>query len=159
MFRVADVEIAILLIEPKPLPQNYRSLMRLRAKKGHRERDLDIRGSNGNEFRIILRQSEFNMLDFSAILAYRPQESNQLFILRRYNGRSHEHTNSIEQETFYNFHIHQATERYQELGAKEATYAQPSNNYNSLQEAIDCMFEECKFITPPEISTAQQRML
>lgn len=159
MFLITDTEIAKLIIEPKPLPENYRSRLRLRNKRGHRERDLDVRGSNGNEFRIILRQSEHNVFDFSVILAYSSRESNQLFILRRYNGRSHEHTNSLEEETFYDFHIHQATERYQELGSKEATYAQPSNNYNSIQEAIDCMFTECKFIIPPEAPSAQPKLL
>jgi len=55
-------------------------------------------------------------LDFSIILAYCPEASNQLFRLRRYNGKSHEHTNTIEADKFYNYHIHTATERYQELG-------------------------------------------
>jgi len=158
MFLLKDSEIAKLINEPKPLPGNYLSLMKLRPKRGHSERDFDFQGVNGSEFRIIQRQSEFNVLDFTVILAYRPRESNTWFRLRRYNGRSHEHTNSIEEEKFYDFHIHRATERYQDLGAKEETYAQPSDKYNSLQEAIEFMFEECKFITPPEIPSAQGKM-
>ncbi len=158
MIRLSDAEIAKLIDEPKPLPRNYRSLMRLRPKKGHRERDLDVTGSNGQEFRIIQRQSEFNVLDFSVILAYRPSQTNELFILRRYNGRSHEHTNSLEAETFYTFHIHQATERYQDMGAKEATYARASTEYSSLEEAVERMFAECGFIVPPETPSAQGRL-
>lgn len=159
MIRLSDAEIAKLIGEPKPLPGNYRSLMRLRAKRGHRERDLDVTGSNGHEFRIIQRQSEFNMLDFSVILAYRPREINELFLLRRYNGRSHEHTNSIEVETFYSFHIHQATERYQDLGAKEASYAKPATEYSSIEEAVERMFAECGFVVPPEIPSAQGKLI
>jgi hypothetical protein len=71
---------------------------------------LDIKGADGGDYRLVLRQSILNPLDFSIILAYRPPKSNQLFRLQRYNGKSHEHTNPIEEETFYNFHIHQATE-------------------------------------------------
>lgn len=158
MYKLTDEEIAKLISEPKPLPENYRSSMRLRPKKGHSERDLDVRGINGSEFRIIQRQSGFNLLDFSVILAYRPRESNQLFKLRRYNGRSHEHTNDIENETFYDFHIHQATEGYQELGAKEESFAQRSDKYHSLPEAVEYMFEECSFVVPPETPSAQRTM-
>jgi len=88
-------------------------------KRGHQERHFDITGVDGSEFRVILRQSTANVLDFSAILAVRVPQSSQVFRLRRYNGRSHEHTNHIEGLSFYDFHIHLATERYQELGARE----------------------------------------
>jgi len=157
--QLSDEQIANLVSESKPLPDNYKSLMRTRPKKGHRERDLNIKGTHGNDFRIILRQSEYNALDFSVILAYCPPQTNILFLLRRYNGRSHEHTNSIEEETFYNFHVHHATERYQELGAKEASYAVPTTEYASLEEAIQCLFGECGFIVPPDINSAQGKLL
>ena len=159
MVRLSDAEIANLITEPKPLPGNYKSLMHLRTKKAHRERDLDIQGSGGHQFRIILRQSALNPLDFSVILAYLPHNTNELFLLRRYNGRSHEHTNSIEGHTFYAFHIHQATERYQDLGAKEATYAEPCTTYATIEEAAASMFGECGFIIPPEISSAQGKLI
>jgi hypothetical protein len=157
--RLSDQEIAKLVKEPKILPKNYKSLMQLKIKKGHRERDLDIKGANGNDFRIIQRQSESNILDFSVILAYRPRLTNELFLLRRYNGRSHEHTNSIEEYTFYSFHIHQATERYQDLWAKEASYAEPTTQYSSLDEAINCMFSDCGFIIPPDAPANQAKLL
>jgi hypothetical protein len=156
MIKLNDNEIDQLISEKKTLTGNYKSLLRLKPKRGHKERELDIIGIEGHEFRVILRQSEFNILDFSVILTYRPPGSNELFTLRRYNGRSHEHTNSIEKQTFYSFHIHRATERYQELGSKEATYAEPCNNkYNSIDGAITCMFEECGFEIPPETSSSQ----
>lgn len=83
------------------------------------------------------------MLDFSLILAWRAKDSNQLFRLRRYNGRSHEHTNIIENQTFYDFHIHQATERYQMSGFREDAFAQPTNRYADLSGALCCMIEDC----------------
>ena len=112
---------------------------------------MDIEGADGGEYRLILRQSTINALDFSVILVYRPQKSNQLFRLKRYNGKSHEHTNPIEGETFYDFHIHQATERYQEIGAREDTYAKPTDRFADFQQAISCMLKDCGFETPLDL--------
>jgi hypothetical protein len=110
--RFSDHEIAEMIREPKTLPKNYLSRIQLREKRGHKERELDVTGDNGRQYRLILRQSNVNPLDFSVILAVIPPDSNQLFRLRRFNGKSHEHTNPIEGETFYDFHVHSATERY-----------------------------------------------
>ena len=87
---LSDHDIELLLKEVKPLPENYRSKIQIRPKRGHKERELDVQGVNESDFRLILRQSLINPIDFSVILAYRPPNSNQLFRLRRYNGKSHE---------------------------------------------------------------------
>ena len=147
---LSDEDIASLTKENKTIPADYRRRIELRLKRGHKERELDVQGANGNEFRIILRQSLFNPLDFSVILTYMPPMSNQLFRLRRYNGKSHEHTNPIEGETFYGFHIHQATERYQQMGAKEDMYAEPTNRFSDFHQAISCMLRDCSFDIPSE---------
>ena len=147
--RLNERDIARLIQERKPLPDDYQSHIELRAKRGHRERELDVTGSDGDEFRLILRQSTHNTLDFSVILAYRLPGSNEVFRLRRYNGRSHIHSNSIERQTFYyEFHAHQATERYQEIGAREDSYAEPTDRYSDIQSALDCMFQDCGFELP-----------
>ena len=144
-----DHDIESLLKEIKPLPEDYRSKIQIRPKRGHKERELDVQGVNGSNFRLILRQSLINPIDFSVILTYRTPNSNQLFRLRRYNGKSHEHTNNIEEERFYDFHIHQATERYQEIGAREDTYAAASNRFSEFHQAIVCIIEDCAFEGPP----------
>ncbi len=154
--RLSDEEIAQLVSERKPLPENYQSQLQLRPKRGHHERELDIVGANDSGFRLILTESLFNSLDFSVILAYRMPQSNEVFRLRRYNGRSHEHTNSIEQQTFYDFHVHQATERYQEIGSTEDSYAQPTDRFSDLRGALDCMLGDCGFDVPPQL---QSRLL
>ena len=146
--KYTDQEIAALIVERKPLPHDYRTRIQLREKQGHKERELDVRGENGNEFRLILRQSSFNPLDFSIILAVLPPDTNQPFRLKRYNGKSHEHTNHIEGNTFYDFHIHIATERYQEIGIREDAYAEPTENFADFHSAIRCMINECAFALP-----------
>jgi hypothetical protein len=96
-------------------------------------------------FRLIIRQNSKNRNDFSVILACLPPNSSTFFRLRRYNGKSHEHTNKLEQERFYDFHIHTATERYQEEGQREDGYAEPTDRYHDLDGAINCMIADCAF--------------
>ena len=145
---LSDAEITVLLAEPKPLPEDYSARLQLRPKSGHKERELDVTGAGGSDFQLIVRQSIFNPLDFSVILGYLMPGSNILFRLRRYNGRSHEHTNRIEGNTFYDFHIHTATERYQAAGFEEDHYAETTNRYAELSGAIQCMLQDCAFEVP-----------
>jgi len=152
---LSDQDIERLIKEKKHLPANYQGKIQVQPKRGHKERELDIKGEDGNDFRLILRQSLFNPLDFSIILVYRPPQSNILFRLRRYNGKSHEHTNPIEGGTFYDYHIHQATERYQQIGAKEDTYAERTNRFSDFHQAISCIINDCGF----EIPSGTQRSL
>ena len=100
---------------------------------------------SGREFWIFLRQSTLNMFDFSAILGYQLPQLHNVFRLRRYNGRSHEHTNVLEQEKFYGYHIHTATKRYQQPGFREDHYAVTTNRYQTLEQAIECMLDDCGF--------------
>jgi hypothetical protein len=146
--RLTDAEIARLVAERKPLPDDYRSRLQVRPKRGHRERELELEGAAGGQFLVILRQSDFNPLDFSVILGYRLPGLSTVFRLRRYNGRSHQHTNRIEGEEFYGFHVHEATERYQALGAREDTYARPTTRYGDFGGAVDCLLEDCGFSVP-----------
>ena len=51
--------------------------------------------------------------------------------------------------TFYDFHIHTATERYQEAGYAEEHYAEPTDRYADLSGAIQCLIQDCAFELPP----------
>ena len=146
----SDQEIESLVQELKPLPSSWRDRTRLQSKRGHQERHLDQTGGARSEFSLILRQSTNNRFDFSIILAVRIPRSNQLFRLRRCNGRSHEHTNHIEGVTFYDFHMHFATERYQALGAREDAYAEPTDRYGDFHGALRCLIADANFEVPPE---------
>jgi len=143
---LTDAEILALINEPKQLESGYMGKLQLRPKQGHKERELDITGTNGSEFRLILRQSLLNVLDFSAILAYSGESSSPVFRLRRYNGKSHDHTNKLERQTFYDFHVHYATERYQHSGLSEDAYAEVTNRYGDFQGALSCLIEDCGLV-------------
>ena len=145
-----DDQIDALVQERKPLPANWRDRTRMKAKRGHDEQHLDLTGEAGTGFRLMLRQNRINGLDFSVILAVLVPQSTQVFRLRRYNGRSHQHTNAIENERFYDFHIHLATERYQAIGAREDAYARPTDRYGDVHGALDCLFADANFSVPPK---------
>ena len=109
---------------------------------------MDAVGEDGNAYEIRLRQSLKNPLDFSVILALRPKDSNRLFRLRRHNGKSHEHKNAIEQDVFYDFHIHASTERYQELGSDEDGFAEPTEAYTDIRTALVFLMHEANISAP-----------
>jgi hypothetical protein len=157
--RFSDQAIHDFLDEAKPLPPNFVILRSLREKRGHSEQELDIKGNNNNLFRLIVRQNSINHLDFSIILGIIPSDKIKLFRLRRYNGRSHEHTNLIENQKFYDFHIHTATERYQEIGAHEDAFAESTDRYTNYYDALQCMFMDCNFIFPNNAQRALFRVL
>lgn len=147
----SDQEIVVLLKERKPLPPDWRDRIRLRPKRGHDEQQLQLIGDAASEFRLILRQNKINPLDFSIILAVRVPQSNRLFRLRRYNGKSHEHANKIEDVKFYDFHIHNATERYQEIGMREDAYAEPTDRYGEFYSALLCLIDDAYLDVPREL--------
>lgn len=152
--QLTEEKISALLAESKHLPERYWEKFQPKPKRGHDERELDLVGSNGSEFRLIFRKATLNVLDFSDIFAYRIPNSNTIFRLRRYNGKSHEHTNQIEKQTFYGFHIHMATERYQIQGMREDSYAELTGRYGDFNGALACMIEDCAFVVPPSGQTA-----
>jgi len=144
-----DNQIKELIQEEKPLSHDYKARLELRKKRGHDERELTIQGSEGHDFHIILRQSSIDRLNFSVILGVTVPGTNRIFRLRRYNSKSHQHSNRLEEsDKFYSYHIHQATARYQEAGWEEEAYAKPTDRFSDLHGAIKCMLQDCAFILP-----------
>jgi len=147
--RLTDVDIAALIAERKPAPSDLQQQLVTKLKRGHKESVATIKGSGGSDFAVIVRESIFNALDFSVILGVELPKSGQIFRLRRYNGRHH-HTNAIEGVSFYGFHIHSATERYQAMGRDEDAFAEPTTRYSTLSSAVDCLIIDCAFELPPD---------
>ena len=139
----SDSDIASLIHEPKVVPvRGWRRASRLTPKGAHGQGRLEARGVSGVRFVIIVRANAINSLDFSVILGTYPNRSNQLFRLRRYNGKGHPHRNKIEGNAFYDFHIHTATERYQSSGYDEDGYAETTDRFATYVEAMHCLFED-----------------
>ncbi|KAA0236796.1 MAG: hypothetical protein DYH07_07025 [Armatimonadetes bacterium ATM1] len=152
---MTDAEIAALIEETKTLPADYLQRLKQKTKRGHREAEVELPGTRGSVFRVIIRESSENPLDFSVILAHKPPNTNVWFRLRRYNGKSHEHTNRLEGSKFFDFHIHTATERYQDSGFREDAFAEPTARYSDVNGALECLISDCGF----EIERGNQKSL
>ena len=149
-----DAEINNLVAEEKSHPVTLSEIMAFKQSDGHKRSSFEINRPDGSRFIIKLRQNQNNINDFSAIIGFQEKGNNTSFILRRYNGKSHEHSNRIEGNKFYYFHIHIATQRYQDDGRKEESYAEESDQYTDLTSALRCLLAECniKIKTNPQES-------
>jgi len=145
---LSDAEIVTLISEPKIIPRGLIRTMRVTKKRKHTEFDHHVTGERGSRFILKLRQNTIDAFDFSAILLYVPAKGGHEFRLRRYNGRHGEHTNKLENQTFYEYHIHTATQRYQECGIREDGYAEVTDRYVDLQSATMCLLKDCGFRHP-----------
>ena len=147
-FSFTDDDIRRPIVEPKLMPKGYPAcFMPKNKRRGYLEKEASVTGRNGSTFCVLCRAKVTDPNDFSVILCYVPDDSNVLFRLRRYNGK-HEHTNRLEKHRFYDFHIHCATERYQELGADEDAYAEPTDRYATIADALTCLLQDCAFDLP-----------
>lgn len=154
---LSDAEIQQLLQEPKPLPQNWEARLRLRPKsqEAFHQRDCFVQGSNGHEFRLILRSNHLHPQDFSILLLFKDADGIE-YILRRHNGAHPSmHTNEYEKrqnlpnaELPICFHRHLATERYQRAGLRIDGYAERTNDYHDIQTAQSAMIRDARFVLP-----------
>jgi hypothetical protein len=146
---VSDETISELIAETKPIPDGLCVPLRpMSERNGHWQKAWDIECDSGNRFVVKIRMAIVNPMNFSVILGYVLAGSYTVFRLRRYNGKSHYHTNVLENEHFYDFHVHLATERYQIPGFKEDHFAERTVRYYDLASAVQCLLNECGFRSP-----------
>ena len=139
----SDREIEDLIQEPKELPDNWKFLL-------YKATELNVDGADGNKFRIIVRLNDSYPFDFSVILAILVPPSDRAFRLRRYNGWTNPHINRIEGDEVDGFHIHFATERYQQRTPKEDGYAKRTDRYSDFNGAVRCLIEDANFEEMPQ---------
>jgi hypothetical protein len=151
MHILSEDRINELIAEEKPLPSGLAPLGAMSQRSQHYRKDYKVMCPSGNEFLVAVRRSALNVLDFSVILGYQLPHVHTIFRLRRYNGKSHHHTNTLEKQIFYDFHFHTATERYQRPGFREDHFA-VTTNHHSLESAIQCLLDDCGFRPPMEKS-------
>jgi len=146
---LSDTAISQLIGAAKSIPEGLSLPLRpMIERNGHWQKGFEIDGDPGNRFVVKIRQSCVNTMNFSVILGYMLPGSYTVFRLRRYNGKSHYHTNVLENERFYDFHVHVATERYQRPGYNEEHFAERTDRYWNLESAIRCLLDECGFGSP-----------
>ncbi len=143
--KYTDQQIAELINERKVLPDDWRTQL-------NNNNSLYIIGENGNRFRIITNLNKKYPSDFSVILAVIDPKTGVAFRILRYNGMlKRPHNNKIEKQKIYGYHIHFATERYQERGYDEDTYAEETDRYNNLEGALQCLIQDANFELPAQL--------
>ena len=153
---ISDARIAAMIAEPKRLPPDWpRQLATLHDRPDSNESAVDVRGTAGGRFRIIIRQHRQYRNNFSVILLVRTTHQPE-FRLLRYDGGSHRHKNRIEGYVIERRpHIHRATARYQRAAARHPTggyehdgFAFEVQRYRDLAGAWNCFFEDVRLELP-----------
>lgn len=143
-----DSEIQSLIDDVKPITSNAVKMIKPvplnnRRHMGH---EHEVLSRSGKKYSIYVRLNSINVHDFSIILKYYEASSKSWYVLRRYNGSSHRHTNIIERTKIIRaFHIHKATERYQNMGLNIDGYAESTEAYSNWRDALSLMLKECNF--------------
>ena len=149
---VSDQQIKRFISETKLIDKNFKPI--LRERKVCFEFHHEVVGEEGNVYRLIVKQSKINPLDFSIIFGV--VIGGKMFRLRRYNGDSHEHTNPISREKIDGFHIHKATQEYQENGFREDAFAVKTSKFSDWKTALNLMIKENNFL--PQVEEGQRRL-
>ena len=114
--------------------------------KGHKRKVVEFDGVNGNKFKLSYRENAKNPLDFCVGLYLIREETGEEFILKRYNGKNHWHTNKCPKgKRFFDFHIHRATKKCQESREHEEDFATITSQYSTARQALDCLLQDCGF--------------
>lgn len=143
---ISDAVIDGLVTEAKVVPSGLRGPFKPTERNGHWVKGYEFESASGNRFVIKLRQACANPMNFSVILGYVIPGTYTVFRLRRYNGKSHFHSNTLERTPkFYDYHIHLATERYQAIGFDEDHFAEITIRFWDMKSAIDCLVGDCGF--------------
>jgi hypothetical protein len=146
---LSDAAIAALLAVRKA-PS---STIEERDKKKYFECNFPLRSADGTRFVLFTRQSRELADDFTAGLRVEYANGETLMLVR-YNGSSHRHINHIENTRFMgSYHIHVASERYMAAGLDDEGYAEPTQRYSTLRQALELVIADCNIVgvrLPPE---------
>ena len=114
---------------------------------GQRKANFEVQGVDGSRFKVKIRQSSVNLLDFSIILSFCSSTTNRVYNLRRYNGNSHKHINKIEGNVIdHKFHKHIATERYLRRGFRIEGFANETDEYHTIEECLIVFQRDCNIV-------------
>jgi hypothetical protein len=154
---ITDSEIAKILSRPKQLPKGWRSrLMNMRRRKDDHQKRSEIEVPDDDGVIIIkCRQNTLSLSDFSVILVYVDKEGNEYRLMRCNGKHPSRHTNLWEKQQGHKdhtfdvcFHVHRATQRYQEADLEIDGFAEPTDAYSDYNGALEHLVGIYGFIDP-----------
>ena len=144
---MTDEELKALIELPKIISKNEMHKLTSPVEEyGYYRSDAKLSAVSDCKFILRTRQATDDPMDFSVILSVELPDGKQ-FNLVRCNGSSHTHKNRIERTRVRGMHRHIATQRYMERETNAEGYAEKTDEYNSLEEAVQYMLHFAK-ITP-----------
>lgn len=152
MVLVTDAEVMTFIGDKKVIPKDFNP--KFKEGEGKVSFEHEVIAESGNTYKIIIRRSKINPMDFSVIFGI--HLGGNLFRIKRYNGNSHIHINRLEKMQIAGFYIHTATQRYQECGFREEGYAEATTKYHDWISAMNLMLKENNFEF--ELDKAQKRL-
>lgn len=139
---ISEVEIAALLVEPKPLPSTWPDCWNFRrcrdtADNGY---SFEVAGANGSTFEVIARQAKHNIDDFSIIVRVIGFLGHDYTLLRLDGPHLSSHWNRLDPASvpFVRVcHIHRITVLYQQAPQfRPEHHADTTSAYDSLPNAL-----------------------
>ena len=110
----------------------------------HKESSFELVSSDRRFiFNCYIRESIELLEDFSIGIIFRRDPAEPI-ILARYNGNHGEHMNLLTKERFSGFHVHKLTMSALDAKIQPENYAELTNKYSTLREALAVFFEELK---------------
>lgn len=139
---LSDDLIAHLLSMPKVVitPRVKPKVQKRSEQANYRVESID----GAKSFELYTRQNQLDPDHFSCGLVFYPA-SGEKVTLTRYNGSNHVHFNRLEggERIVNRCHIHKATCRYMEAGDKCEKYAETTERYSTMHEALACLLGDC----------------
>ena len=143
---LTDSEIRRLISLPKTVDKKERVKFlssNWRVINASRRVDVQLQAESDEVFSVFLRQSVDDPADFSVGLKVAFRDGSRLNIVRC-NGVHGRHRNDMENEHFENeCHLHTATERYIQNGSYAEKYAEPTDEYISVEGALEYLLRKC----------------
>jgi hypothetical protein len=137
----SDAEIDQLLRCRKSIQDAPRRDMK--EENRHRRNDMKLRGPEGEQFEVFIRQSLEFPEDFSIGLVFFAPEGKRVTLVR-FNGQHEQALDPFQAGVpHFNFHVHKATPDNLNMGRYEKHPADTTQDYASLDEAIVVF---CKYV-------------
>lgn len=134
---LTDSEAELIVNCPKEIDCDIRSILvidKMRLDNGQYRRNIELHNPSFR-LRMTIRQLAEDPLDFSIILFYE-SDKRHTYIIRRYNGDHGIHHNRLSGEDIRGPHIHKITEQYQLSGYREDGYADATDRYKTINQAV-----------------------
>lgn len=147
---LTDEAIRALISERKQLPPKWRSSLSPDQREAqHRRGSVRLQGVGGADFELFSRQHVDFVDNFTVGLQFRAVDGTVYRLLRANGLHPGGHRNRLEGTSFgTSFHVHRATERYQREGLAIDGYAEQTDEYSSLEQAVDFLRRTAALETP-----------